>query len=143
MDRLTRPSPPGSSRFFLSIILAIGAVFVVLGFVSATDYSPSPVRDTVLVAGGTLLVLTGVLGLKSPTYSLSGSRELSPSRLYAQLGVALLGLGIGSTLLLGPGWDTAAWLLPGILALHRSYLLHRFAKFAKGKGMELPAELPE
>mgnify|MGYP000858978572 CR=1 FL=1 len=51
MDRLTRPNPPGSSRFFLSIILAIGAVFVVLGFVSATDYTPSPVRDTVLVAG--------------------------------------------------------------------------------------------
>ncbi|MFN8654472.1 MAG: hypothetical protein U0133_21415 [Gemmatimonadales bacterium] len=143
MDRLTRPNPPGSSRFFLSIILAIGAVFVVLGFVSATDYTPSPVRDTVLVAGGTLLVLTGVIGLKSPTYSLSGSVELSPARLYAQLGVALLGLGVGSTLLLGPGWDTAAWLLPGVLALHRSYLLYRFAKFAKDKGIDPSTEFPE
>lgn len=143
MDRLTRPSPPGSSRFFLTVILVIGAVFVVLGFVSATDYSPSPVHDTVLVAGGTLLVLTGVIGLKSPTYSLSGSRSLSPSRLYAQLGVALLGLGIGSTLLLGPGWDSAAWLLPGVLALHRSYLLHRFAKFARAKGIEPQTEATE
>jgi hypothetical protein len=125
IDRLVRPSGPQASRVWLGIITGIGSLFVILGFLSSSDYHPSPVRDTVLIAGGALLATIGLVGLRSPTFSLTGHSSISPSRLYAQAGVALLALGGTAILLLGVGWDAIGWVLPGGLALHRSWQLRR------------------
>jgi hypothetical protein len=127
-DRLVRPSGARASRSWLAAILLVGLLFVALGFASTSDHHPSPVRDTILIAGGALLVITGAVGLRSPTFSLSGHTRVSPSRLYAQAGVALLALGIAFSLLLERTWDTLFWLLPGILVIHRSWRLHQPAR---------------
>lgn len=137
-DRLSRPTEPRTSRAWLLIILLIGALFVTAGFISTSDEHPSPVRDTVLIAGGAILALTGAVGLRSPTYSVSGRAQISVSRLYAQLGIVLLALGLSSILLLGIGWDSVGWLLPGALALHRSWLLHRLTLAAREKELSPP-----
>jgi len=138
VDRLVRPSGPQASKVSLSIILGIGALFVTLGFVSSSDYHPSPVRDIILIAGGALLISVGAVGLRSPTFSLAGRTEVSASRLYAQAAAALLALGIGSILILGVSWEAIGWLLPGALAAHRSWQLHRLTRLARDKGLTPP-----
>jgi len=142
-DRLIRPSGARASRTWLAAILLVGLLFVALGFVSTSDHHPSPVRDTILIAGGALLVITGAVGLRSPTFSLSGHTSVSPSRLYAQAGVALLALGIAFSLLLERSWDTIFWLLPGILVLHHSWRLHRPDRSPQDSVLDPPPDAPD